>query len=300
MARHTGGAQNRVDTERVRCAVPDLPSCTFNQVAFPGDPLASLEPQPVPAEPLAPPAVEAPAWGLLDVLFIAIFNVIAGAIFTGVGIGIVHFVPSLHRLGLTRLFQEPLFLLPPQTLSYIATLCFMFLVVRRGTERRFWDAVKWRWPQSAFYLFLLGLGLSILVQAGSAFLPIPKSLPIDQFFKTTRSAWLLAIFGTIVAPFFEELFFRGFFYPALYRHLGFAGALVINSAIFALFHEGQLAHAWAPLTVLFIVGMALTLVRAKTQSVACSFLVHSAYNTFLFASIFVVTGGFRHMDKLGG
>jgi hypothetical protein len=129
-------------------------------------------------------------------------------------------------------------------------------------------------------------------------LPIPKSLPIDQFFRTTRSAWLLTIFGVAIAPFFEELFFRGFLYPALYKRLGFVAALIINSVFFAFIHGGQLAHAWAPLLVLTIVGITLTLVRAHTQSVACSFLVHSAYNFFLFASIFAVTGGFRHMEKL--
>jgi membrane protease YdiL (CAAX protease family) len=59
-----------------------------------------------------------------------------------------------------------------------------------------------------------------------------------------------------------------------------------------------LAHAWAPLLVLFVVGVVLTYVRKKTQSVSTSFLVHAGYNAFLFGMIFIATGGFQHMDKL--
>ena len=155
-----------------------------------------------------------------------------------------------------------------------------------------------RWPDTLLPYIATGFVLSFLIQIASSFLPIPKSLPIDEFFKTTHAAWVLAIFGILIAPFFEELFFRGFLYPVLVRRIGFFASTVVTSLLFALTHEGQLAHAWAPLLVLFIVGVVLTYVRARTHSVACSFLVHSGYNAFLFCMIFVTTGGFRHMDKL--
>ena len=45
-----------------------------------------------------------------------------------------------------------------------------------------------------------------------------------------------------------------------------------------------------------LVGFALTLVRARYQSVAASTLVHMAYNATLFGVILLTTGGFRHMD----
>lgn len=247
---------------------------------------------------VTPAPAENPPWGLLDVLLIAVFGIIAIFFLTAIGFLVVHFVPRLRHMDVAQLSQEPLVVLPPQTLAYLATLFFMMLVVRRESLEPFWNAVKWRWPVNALPFILGGLLLSLSIQLGSAYLPIPKSLPIDQFFKTTRAAWLLAVFGIFIAPFFEELFFRGFFYPALYRRMGFFAALVVNSLVFAMFHEGQLAHAWAPLLVLFIVGCVLTLVRAKSGSVACCFVVHAAYNAFLFGSIFVVTGGFRHMEKL--
>jgi hypothetical protein len=248
------------------------------------------------AQPM--PHSEDPPWGLIDVLLIAVFSLIATGLLTLVSFAVIHAIPKWQHFTAQQLTAEPFAVVVPQALGYLLTLFFMMLVVRRGTDVPFWNAVKWRWPQRVFPFIVAGIALSLGIQVGSNFLPIPKSLPIDEFFKTTHAAWVLAVFGILIAPLFEELFFRGFLYPALYRRIGFFAALVINSLLFAITHEGQLAHAWAPLLVLFVVGMALTFVREKTGSVAKSFLVHSGYNAFLFGMIFVATKGFTHMEKL--
>ena len=49
----------------------------------------------------------------------------------------------------------------------------------------------------------------------SNFLPIPKTLPIDDFFRTPADVWMVALFGTFMAPVFEELAFRGFLLPSI-------------------------------------------------------------------------------------
>ena len=46
-------------------------------------------------------------------------------------------------------------------------------------------------------------------------MPGPKEAPIDEVFKLPGAAWLLFLFGITLAPFFEELGFRGFLLPAL-------------------------------------------------------------------------------------
>ncbi len=76
-------------------------------------------------------------------------------------------------------------------------------------------------------------------------------------------------------------------------------ASIFTSVLFALMHADQLAHAWGPLSVLFCVSLILTLVRVQTASVACSTAVHASYNLSVFITLFLGTGGFRHLDKLG-
>jgi membrane protease YdiL (CAAX protease family) len=170
--------------------------------------------------------------------------------------------------------------------------------------------------------------LSLAVQFLSNYLPIPKTLPIDDFFRTSADVWLVALFGTFLAPVFEELAFRGFLLPSLASAYDWlrgnkrdtkddlivapvvnnndqrwsAAALVVSCALtsiaFALVHADQLAHAWAPLAVLFGVSLVLCVVRLWTQSLAASTLIHATYNATIFTILFFVTGGFRHLDKI--
>ena len=52
------------------------------------------------------------------------------------------------------------------------------------------------------------------------------------------------------------------------------------------------------LAVLFTVSLVLTWVRIRTQSVACSTLVHASYNSLVFLLALIQTGGYRHLEKL--
>jgi membrane protease YdiL (CAAX protease family) len=76
-------------------------------------------------------------------------------------------------------------------------------------------------------------------------------------------------------------------------------SILVTSVGFALLHGAQLAHSLAPLAVLFAVSVVLCLTRLRFHSLAASTLVHSTYNATIFVLLFVGTGGFRHLDKLG-
>ena len=40
------------------------------------------------------------------------------------------------------------------------------------------------------------------------------------------------------------------------------------------------------------------MVRVRTRSVACSALVHACYNLSVFIVLFLVTGGYRHLERI--
>ena len=75
-------------------------------------------------------------------------------------------------------------------------------------------------------------------------------------------------------------------------------AIMITGVLFGLVHAGQLANAWAPVLLLSLVGIILTAVRAATNSLVASWLVHSIYNGTLFGLLFLGTHGFHNFDKL--
>jgi len=179
---------------------------------------------------------------------------------------------------------------------------FMVFYVWEKYHAGFLQAVRWNMPARKFAWYALAGGsvLAFISAIAEALLRpwMPKSLPIEQYFSTPASAYALAAFGILVAPLAEELFFRGFLYPALARRLGQIAGIGITALLFALLHGGQLAMAWAPLLVLFAVGAVLTFVRARTNSLATCVLVHAGYNFTLFTMLFFSTGHFHHMEKM--
>ena len=176
----------------------------------------------------------------------------------------------------------------------------MYRMVAHRYRRPFWQALRWTWPDAgwAFFYCAAGVAIALLVQFASTLAPIPKSLPIYKMFGTTASAYALAGYGILIAPLIEELFFRGFLFPVLARRSGVPAAVLLTSLAFMLIHVSQLGGAWAPLLILFFVGLALTVARAWSGSVAVSYLIHMGYNLTLFAGLFFSTGYFFHMDRV--
>jgi membrane protease YdiL (CAAX protease family) len=146
---------------------------------------------------------------------------------------------------------------------------------------------------------LLGIGALMLFGLSmlESVLPMPKDTPFEKLFARPRDAYVLAIIAVTLGPLVEELFFRGFFYPVLARRWGTASGVVLTALPFALMHMPQYGYAWGALLVIFIVGLVCGIVRAATESVAASFLVHVGYNGTQMVIAILFTRGFTHMPK---
>jgi membrane protease YdiL (CAAX protease family) len=247
-------------------------------------------------QPAAPEEVD-----LIDValiLIVAFLAMVVGTLVTIAGYMLAH---RQHTFDPRLLSENVMVVLPAQLVAYLIVVGFMAFIVAARHNRTLAEAIHWNSPSGKRWLQALGGGAAMGFgsQLASAFLSrwIPKSLPIDQYFRDTSSAYLLAGFGIFIAPFVEEVFFRGFVFPALARWTGPAISVIITAGAFAMLHQGQLAHAWAPLLILFVVGTVLTIVRARTNSVSTCVLVHMGYNGALFGMLFFATQGFRHLEK---
>ena len=158
--------------------------------------------------------------------------------------------------------------------------------------------------------------------------PSPRSSPCPSPSPWTTSSaprsdvWLVTVFGTLLAPLFEEIAFRGFLLPAFAiaydwlslprtpaarehwnttNQLTFPALVfsaILTSILFALLHGQQIAYAWPVLLLLFCVSLILTVVRIRLRSVLASTLVHASYNFSIFLTAFIATGGYRHLEKM--
>ena len=217
------------------------------------------------------------------------------------------------------------FLVGSEALSYFATLAAAWLIFPLFWKRPFAQGIQANLDaarRNALRLIPIGIILSVTVQAISSLISLPKNIPMDKFFRTPSDIWFVAAFGTLLAPLFEEILFRGFLLPAFaiaYDWLSLPRtpaayeqwrsnnkltrpslvfSAVLTSILFAALHGQQIAFAWPVLLLLFSVSLILSYVRLRLRSVMASTLIHVSYNATIFIFAFIVTGGFRHLDKI--
>jgi CAAX protease family protein len=271
------------------------------------------EPQPLGAQepPLAPPAArpnlftarENPAWSGWDALLLIAVAFVLIVVCEAVGAFIVlalHPNVASPSEQIKALSHSARFLVSVQTIAYVLFFLVLEVYLRARYRISTARAVGWRVPAPRLAALVLGCGvtLALVVEFASNALPIPKGLPIEQLFTDRNAVYLLAVFAVLIAPIFEEVYFRGLLYPVLSRRLGFVSAVSITALCFALIHAEQLRGAWAPLLLLFIVGVVLTVVRAVTRSIVPSLMLHMTYNFALFMLLWLGSDHFRHLERM--
>jgi membrane protease YdiL (CAAX protease family) len=219
------------------------------------------------------------------------------------------------------------YILGGEAILYFVTLALSFAVFPLIWEKNFFAGLQWR-GASALRLYqrliAIALGCIVLAVIDDKLLPGPANAPIDNMFRTPGAAWLMFGFGITLAPFCEEVGFRGFLLPALAtawdwvaersgRHPArpvdanghpqwsipaMVAASIATSLPFALLHAEQTGWAVGPFVLLISISLILCAVRLKTRSLACSTLVHACYNFILFSTALIASGGFRHFDRM--
>ena len=211
-----------------------------------------------------------------------------------------------------------------QGVSYLITLGVAGVLFPRLWDVSFSRGIEWNSLAAKrywYWIIAVGAVMSGLAQFALRFVSEPKSSPLDQILRTPHGAWMMTAFGVLLAPLTEEIAFRGFLLPALaiaydwlalertpaglqrwqsssmHSRAALVFAAIFSNIPFALMHAGQLQHAWGALGILYAVGLVLSAVRVRTNSVACSVLMHATYNFTVFVVLFVGTDGYRHMEK---
>ena len=247
-------------------------------------------------------------------------------------LGITHTLPKIAALPTAQTTSRsaadsipPKLLIAAEALSYIATLAVSALIFPFFWRKSFAAGLQLNGAaatRNALRLVPIGITVSFIVLAISSLITTPKSIPMDEFFRTPADAWIVSAFGVLLAPLFEEILFRGFLLPGFaiaydwlslpripaareqwnstntlsFPALVFSG--VLTSILFALMHAVQTGFTWPILILLFLVSLILTAIRIRLRSVLASTLVHASYNFAIFLSLFIATGGYRHLDHL--
>jgi membrane protease YdiL (CAAX protease family) len=214
-----------------------------------------------------------------------------------------------------------------EAILYLITFGFSFLIFPMIWKEGYFQGLQWRGAVALSRFSTLAataIGCFALAWLDQVVMPGPANAPIEKMISSPGAAWMMFAFGVTMAPFFEEMFFRGFLLPSLSTaydwiaekikhtparpldangHPQWSIAAVVSGSVltsipFALLHVEQQGHSLGPFLLLIVISLILCGVRLVTRSLAASTLVHASYNFFIFALTLVATGGFRHFDKM--
>lgn len=156
---------------------------------------------------------------------------------------------------------------------------------KEPTERRsfIWQALGFRRFDVGsalafiFVLFLAFYGINLLYQYLLTALHLNLQTNDQLILQNAKTAPLTTyatlIASVIIAPFCEEIFFRGFVFMGLLNALPLGAAIVLSALIFAVAHADVGSFA-----VLFIIGLALAFLRWRTRSIWPSMILHLLNN----------------------
>src|SRR6185503_15003432 len=121
-------------------------------------------------------------------------------------LGFAHPVLDAHK-NVTAVLH-PKLIVASEMLAEGLTLLAAFFFFPLLWHRTFSEGIQWNFAAARRNLLkLIGVGLILgwTVQAISSLIPMPKSIPMDNFFHTPSDVWLVTLFGTLLAPVFEEI-----------------------------------------------------------------------------------------------
>lgn len=212
---------------------------------------------------------------------------VAGAMFLGFFLSLVmqSFLPEDGGMVLA----ERLFILLGELAFLVAPL---FILRQRGIK--ILDVVPLQPVSPTTHLMALLMVIGVIGVVSIYEVLILPYFPMPQFLQQfeselaeggTGSLLLLILAGTIAAPLVEEFLFRGMLQQSLfYRYGSSLPAILVPTAIFALFHIAYLFYLPAFLELLAL-AILLGWLTVKTGNILIPMLVHAIFNLSSFSSL---------------
>lgn len=168
--------------------------------------------------------------------------------------------------------------------AHALTLLVAWILVTSWGRLSFWQTLGFSWPASigpwkgiassfGVAALLLGVGVLVTNVLGGG------KTDLDRLIESSYQARLATVFLAVVtAPLVEEVIYRGMLYPAIQRVVGMGWAIAIVSILFAGVHVYQYKNNIGVIVVITILSVTLTAIRAFTQKLLPSFVVHLIFN----------------------
>lgn len=212
-------------------------------------------------------------WDFMETTFVAL---IAYAVFEGMGSlacdALVAMYDSAPRSPtVLRTLDEAASLL-----ACGATIAVLWAAIRMA-GRDFTEYLALNWPnRNDLLLALAAMAFLVAVQFGVS----PNKFSVNPSLAVGGAGELFALLVVrwLAGPIMEEFVFRGFMFRGWSESfLGPAGAILLTSALFAMYHQ----YDWLGRLWVFLSGLVLCFFRWRSNSTWLAVVAHSAVNIYL-------------------
>ncbi|MBF0215559.1 MAG: CPBP family intramembrane metalloprotease [Candidatus Omnitrophica bacterium] len=229
-----------------------------------------------------------PSWKLRDVLRVSVIFLFAGHVFILLQGAMNQYMPFADNDNFQMIFNTMMI-----NIVAVSVIFYYVIVKYRQKPEDLGISIKRSELNLLYgaigYIALLPVVI-LIIMATYIFIRVinyvPPVQPIVQVFLDENSAgvlWSSVIFAAFFGPLAEELFFRGFMYPALRKKFGILGGVFITSGVFSLLHF----HAVGFLPILAL-GVLLTYIYEKTGSIFTPIAIHIFHNIAMVVMVFMV------------
>jgi uncharacterized protein len=241
-------------------------------------------------------------WTLRDLILFILFAVLALVVVSFLSFATFAALGPVFgwRTSATALSRNVFLALGAQFVFYVFVFVYIYVLVVHRYHADFWRGIQWGPLSSRQVLHFVagGVLMTVAVQLAPTVLPDKTNFPLEHLFSSPASAYGTAIFAVVIAPFMEELVFRGFMFSVFEMRVGLPFAVIATAILFAGMHAYEYKGAWNHVLLIFIVGLILSLTRGLTHKLAPSVILHTTYNACLMVGLFVATSHFRIMQSL--
>lgn len=229
-------------------------------------------------------------WGAVEIVKVIILFFSLGIIF--------NLITAAAKFILSIPIDPSCYMLIHTTLLDLSVVLIIFYLIRRKGAQ-FSDILGFHWsrlPLDEFwwglrtYFVILPMFIGLLfavVYLVNLFSYEPPLHPLVELLEAKNLPTWTVLFSVVIAcvigPIVEEIFFRGFFYPALRKYLGVGWTIVITAGFFAFVHENL--FAFIPI---FFLGLVLCYLYEKRGSLISCVSLHILHNSAFMAYFFIM------------
>lgn len=163
--------------------------------------------------------------------------------------------------------------------AHLLTLGAAWLVITNFNKYSFRQTLGWRFDNfKVWHIFVITALILILAASLTAIFGEQEN-ELLRILKSSRTAvYLVAFLATFTAPLVEEVIYRGLLYSAFQRSFGTISAVFLVTLLFALIHVPQYYPDFVSISMICLVSLILTVIRARTGNLLPCIALHFVFN----------------------